>query len=180
MEQIQKLEDVARKRKETFDRLRQSFQAMVNAGKLKVKMVNGMLVLQLAEKILFASGSSGLKREGKEAIEQVVAILKGMNRRWQVAGHTDDVGNATFNWKLSTDRALSVLTAMLKAGMPPELISAAGFGQYQPTAANDTKENKSLNRRTEIMLLPDLRELQLGYKPSPFPWICRAVAHLQH
>ena len=136
--------------------------SMVAAGKLRVKMVEGMLVLQLAEKILFATGRWDLKREGKEAISQVAQILKGMNRRWQVAGHTDTVGRPAYNWRLSTRRALAVLKEMLKHGMPPKLVSAAGFGQYQPTAKNDTRDNKALNRRTEIMLVPDLRELRLG------------------
>ncbi|MEM1007739.1 MAG: OmpA family protein [Myxococcota bacterium] len=159
---VQKLQDIANRRKALFDRLRSSFKSMTDAGKLRIRMVKGMLVVQLEEKILFASGQSKVKKEGAEAIVQLTDILKGMNRRWQVAGHTDSVGAPAFNWSLSTKRSLAVLRVMLKAGMPPNLISAAGFGQYQPTAPNDTKENKARNRRTEIMLIPNLEELQLA------------------
>jgi len=48
---------------------------------------------------------------------------------------------------------------MLKKGMPASQVSFAGFGQFQPKAPNDTKENKALNRRTELILIPDLSEL---------------------
>ncbi len=172
LDQIQKLQRLADKRKATFDRLKASFQAMVDAGKLRVKMVRGLLVLQLAEKILFSSGQYAVKREGKAAIAEVAKILAPMKRRWQVVGHTDSKGRPSVNWRLSVLRALAVLNVMLKNGMPPEYISAAGFGQYQPVAPNDTPEHRALNRRTEIILLPNLQELQLAEAPSPF-WACR-------
>lgn len=175
IDQIQRLQAIADKRKALFDKLRASFQSMVDAGKLRVKMVNGMLVLQLAEKILFASGKYKLKSEGKDAIKQVATLLKDMKRRWQVTGHTDSKGTPAVNWNLSIRRAMAVLKVMLKEGMPPEYISAAGFGQYQPTAPNDTPENRSLNRRTEIALIPNLKELQLAQAPSPF-WACKVAA----
>ena len=175
LDQIQKLQQLAAKRKATFDRLKASFQAMVDAGKLRVKMVKGMLVVQLAEKILFSSGQYSVKREGKSAIAEVTKILSPMKRRWQVVGHTDSKGRPSVNWRLSILRALAVLKVMLKNGMPPEYISAAGFGQYQPTASNDTPENRSRNRRTELILVPNLQELQLAQAPSPF-WACQQVS----
>ncbi|MCB9643591.1 MAG: OmpA family protein [Myxococcales bacterium] len=174
LEQVQKLQDIANRRKALFDRLRASFKSMTDAGKLRVSMVRGMLVVQLEEKILFASGQSSVKREGSEAIAQLTEILKGMNRRWQIAGHTDSVGKPTVNWSLSVQRALAVLRVMLKTGMPPELISAAGFGQYQPTASNDSKEDRARNRRTEIVLVPNLQELQLAQAPAPLQ-VCLAA-----
>jgi len=175
--QVQRLQAIAAKRKALFDKLRLSFQAMVKAGKLRVSMVRGQLVVQLAEKILFSSGSSTLKREGKEAVADVTRILKDMKRRWQVAGHTDSKGSANGNWRLSSYRAMAVLKVMLKEGMPPPMISAAGFGQYQPAKGgdNETSEGRALNRRTELILIPDLRELQLAQNPSPF-WACKALA----
>ncbi len=174
LEQIQRLQDIANRRKALFDRLKNSFKAMTEAGKLRVRMVNGMLVVQLEESILFASGQSSVKREGSEAIAQLTDILKGMKRRWQVAGHTDSVGKPAVNWSLSVQRALAVLRVMLKAGMPSELISAAGFGQYQPTASNETKEDRARNRRTEIVLVPNLQELQLAQAPAPLQ-VCMAT-----
>jgi chemotaxis protein MotB len=173
LKKIEQLEEIANRRKALFERLRGSFKAMTDAGKLKVSMKRGMLVVQLEEKILFASGQSNVKREGSEAIAQLTEILKGMKRRWQVAGHTDSSGGARINWNLSVQRALAVLQVMLKNGMPPELISAAGFGQYQPEVAENTKEDKAKNRRTEVVLVPNLEELQLTQAPA-LEALCRA------
>lgn len=142
-----------------FDDLQGKLQALVRAGKLTVRFWRGLLVVQLPERILFPTGSARLKAEGKEAIEGLTELLRAMKHRWQVAGHTDDVGSAAYNWQLSVRRALAVLKVMLDAGMPPEQVSAAGFGPYQPIAPNDSDENRSLNRRTELLLVPDLEEL---------------------
>lgn len=174
---IDELKKLAQKRKALFDKLRASFKSLVSAGKLKIKMIRGMFVLQLAEKILFSSGSSNVKRAGREAIAEVTKILRVMDRRWQVIGHTDARGTPNLNWRLSMRRAQSVLFVMLKNGMPPTQISAAGFGQFQPTAPNDTNENRALNRRTEIALVPNLEELKLAKGPT-MSEACRTVASL--
>ncbi len=173
IDQIERLRALAQRRKALFDRLRASLQNMVKAGKLRVKMRNGMFVLQLAENILFDSGRANVKRAGKQAITEVTTLLKTTKRRWQVTGHTDNRGRAKFNWSLSSRRALAVLMVMLKAGMPPSMVSAAGFGQFQPTADNESKENRALNRRTEIVLVPNLKELKLAQHSSPF-WVCHS------
>lgn len=177
IEQIERLRKLAQRRKAFMDRLRASFQSMVNAGKLSVKMRDGMFIVQLAENILFDSGRAYVKKAGRQAISEVANLLKSANRRWQVTGHTDTRGNEKFNWSLSTRRALAVLMVMLKAGMPASQISAAGFGQFQPVAANDTRDNRALNRRTEIVLVPNLQTLKLAQNPSPF-WICQHPAVL--
>lgn len=148
-----------------FTDLEQKLDALVKSGKLTVKMRQGLLIVQLPERILFATGQSKLKQEGKTAIESIAEILKGMKHRWQVAGHTDDVGRPEGNWGLSTRRAHAVLRVMLDAGMPAEQLSAAGFGQYQPVATNDSDDNRSLNRRTELLLVPDLSELLAPIRP---------------
>lgn len=175
IEQIERLQAIAKKRKALFDRLRASLQNMVRAGKLKIVTRNGMFVVALSENILFASGKARVKKAGKEAIEEVTGLLKSTKRRWQVTGHTDDRGNPSFNWSLSARRAMAVVDVMLKAGMPAKLISGAGFGQYQPAAPNDSRENRALNRRTEIVLVPNLAQLNLAANPSPF-WICKDKA----
>lgn len=149
-----------------FTDLEQKLDSLVKSGKLTVKMRGGMLIVQLPERILFQTGRYNLKAEGKAAIESVAEILKTMKHRWQVAGHTDDVGNPKFNWRLSSRRASAVLRVMLDAGMPPEQVSMAGFGQYLPVAPNDTDDNKALNRRTELLLVPDLSELLSPIRPT--------------
>jgi chemotaxis protein MotB len=149
-----------------FTDLEQKLDSLVKSGKLIVKMRQGLLIVQLPERILFPSGSARLKNEGKEAVVSVTEILKAMKHRWQVAGHTDDVGSPKLNWRLSVQRARAVLYVMLQAGMPPEQISTAGFGPYLPVAPNDTPENRAMNRRTELLLVPDLSELLSPIRPT--------------
>ena len=144
-----------------FRSLLARFQAMVDAGKLRVKIVKGRMIVELASDILFNSGSATLGKEGRETIEEVSMLLASIpERAFQVAGHTDDVPirSARFpsNWELSTARAVTVVKAMVAAGMPPERISAAGYAENQPAVENFDKESRAANRRIEIEVVPDL------------------------
>ena len=149
------------KRLGEFKNLLARFQAMVDAGKLRVKIVKGRMIVELASDILFNSGSADLGKEGRETIEEVSMLLASIpGRAFQVAGHTDDVPmrSARFpsNWELSTGRAVTVVKAMVAAGMPPERISAAGYAETQPAVENIDKESRAANRRIEIEVVPDL------------------------
>jgi len=120
--------------------------------------------VRLGDKILFDPGKTDLKPEGKDALTQVTAVLKGLqNRNFQVAGHTDNIPikSAKFrsNWDLSTARAVEVVNFMIMAGMEPKRLSAAGYAAESPVAPNDTPENKAKNRRIEITLVPNLDDL---------------------
>jgi chemotaxis protein MotB len=168
-ERIRSLEAQLDRLRAIFDDLRAKLDALVKAGKLTLRMANGLLVVNLPERILFPSGSARLKREGREAIESVADILRRMKHRWQVGGHTDDVGGEKYNWLLSSRRAFAVLDVMLKAGMPSEQVSMAGFGQFQPVAPNDGPENRALNRRTELLLVPNLEEILAPVRTAPAP-----------
>jgi chemotaxis protein MotB len=159
LERIGRLEGQVERLRSIFDDLRDKLKVLVQAGKLSIRMSRGLLVLELPERILFPLGSAVLKADGKTAIENLTELLRPMKHRWQIAGHTDDTGNERYNWRLSVRRAQAVLDVMLKAGMPPEQLSVAGFGQYQPYVPNDSEENRALNRRTELLLVPDLEEL---------------------
>ncbi|MEO1175125.1 MAG: OmpA family protein, partial [Myxococcota bacterium] len=85
------------------------------------------------------------------------------DRRFLIAGHTDDqrIRTKRFpnNWHLSTARAVSVLEFFVDQGFTPNNLAAAGYGEFSPVAPNDSKENRALNRRIEIILVPDLSEL---------------------
>lgn len=156
---VQQLEERVAKLRKVYTDLKEKLKGLIQTGKLRIQMIDGLLVLQLPEKILFSSGSSTLKGEGTRTLAGVADILKTMQYRWQVSGHTDSVGKAWSNWRLSTRRALAVLRVMLKTGMAPTQLSIAGYGQYQPSASNDTADNRSLNRRTELVLIPNLSDI---------------------
>ncbi len=161
---LEKRRAEAEKRVQEFRNLLSKFKSLIDAGKLKVRIVDGRLVVVLATDILFGSGSASLSKDGKAAIGEVSQVLASIPKRtFQVEGHTDDVPIATAqypsNWELASARAINVVKAMIDAGMPPERISAASFGQFKPAAPNDTKEGKAQNRRIEIIIVPDLSTL---------------------
>jgi chemotaxis protein MotB len=140
------------------------FKALIDAGKLQVRVVDGRMVLTLPMDILFPSGSAKLAKEGREALLEVGRVLATIpDRRFQVEGHTDDVPIHTAvypsNWELAASRALGVVRALLEGGVAPQRISAASYSEYRPTAANDGDVNRARNRRIEIVLVPDLSGL---------------------
>ncbi len=164
MEELKKRQAQAEARAAQFRQLLAKFSAMIKAGKVKVTIRDGRMVVALQEKILFDSGKAKLKPEGEAALATVTAVLKSIpNRKFQVAGHTDNVPIRTrkyrSNWELSTARALNVVKYMIKQGMPAERLSAAGYSQFSPVASNDTPEGRMQNRRIEIVLQPNLAEL---------------------
>jgi chemotaxis protein MotB len=113
---------------------------------------------------LFPSGKAKLSREGRGALAQVAGVLAEIKERsFQVAGHTDNVPirNNRFksNWSLSSARAVAVVQHLIKNGVTSTNLSAAGYGDTQPVASNDTKEGRAQNRRIEIVLQPNLDEL---------------------
>jgi chemotaxis protein MotB len=140
------------------------FKDMIDNGKLKVKVVDGRMVLQLQTDILFPSGSAKLSDEGVKVIQEVGKLLSEIpDRRFQVEGHTDNVpiNTKTYpsNWELASARAINVTKEMVAAGMPDKRVSAAAFAETRPTTSNDTEEGRAANRRIEIVLVPDLSDL---------------------
>lgn len=147
-----------------FKKLLARFQNLIDAGKLRIKIVEGRMVLELPTDILFGSGSATLSTEGESALREVGAVLAEMSdRSFQVEGHTDDVPIDTKrfgdNWELAAARALGVRATLESAGMKPTQLSAASFAQTHPVADNDTTAGKAANRRIEIVLSPDLSAL---------------------
>jgi chemotaxis protein MotB len=164
MEELRKAQAQAEARAAQFRKLVTQFKALTDAGKLQVEIRENRMIVRLGDKILFDPGKTELKPEGKEALTQVTAILKGLaSRNFQVAGHTDNapIKSKRFrsNWELSTQRAVEVVNFMIDSGMEPKRVSAAGYSDQSPVAANDTPENKAKNRRIEITLVPNLDDL---------------------
>ncbi len=170
MDMSRALAELAARKKAADDRIAEyksllaRFAGMVESGKLRVKVVDGRLVVEMATDILFASGKAALSPQGKQAVMEVGAILATLgDRRFQVEGHTDDVPikSATFpsNWELSSARAITVLKALIEGGMAPGNVSAAAFGDSRPTVPNTNVDARARNRRIEIVLVPDLSTL---------------------
>jgi chemotaxis protein MotB len=163
LEDLRKWKSDTAKRMQTFREMSAKLQKMVDAGKLGVRVRDGRLVMRLPQDVLFPSGSAGLSREGELALMEVAVILRQFqDRRFMVAGHTDNEPvKESFkdNWELSMARALVVTRFLVEAKMKPQNIVAAGYGEFDPIAKNATPEGRKENRRIEIILLPDLSEL---------------------
>jgi len=155
----------AEARVKQFKDLLTRFKTLIDAGKLKVKITDGRMVLELPTDVLFASGSAKLSKDGETAVQEVVAVLNTLpkKRLFQVEGHTDNVPIKTAkfpsNWQLAAARALNVVQTMVGAGMAGDRVSAASFGEHRPVAKNDTDAGKTSNRRIEIVVVPDLSSL---------------------
>jgi chemotaxis protein MotB len=159
-----KLAEAAKKRLETFKKMLESFRSMVESGKLKIKIVNNKMIVEMQSAILFPSGSAKLSEEGEVALAEVAQILAGItDRKFQVAGHTDNIPitkrRFKSNWDLSAARAIAVVKHLIENGVSADNISGAGYADTQPAASNDTEEGRAQNRRIEIVLQPNLDEL---------------------
>jgi chemotaxis protein MotB len=164
LEELARQQAAAEARAAQFRDLAARFQKMVDAGQLHVAIRNGRMLIELPNDVLFDSAKTDIKPAGKKALDEVAKVLAGMpGRKFQVAGHTDNVkikGNRfASNWELSTARAVEVVKLLIESGMPPESLSAAGYGEFAPAAANDTPEGRAKNRRIEIALVPNLDEM---------------------
>lgn len=130
---------------------------------INIKVDKGVVYIDISDKLLFKSGKFDVTEEAKVVLGKVATVLKNQpDIEFMVEGHTDNVaykGNAQLldNWDLSVKRATSVVRILQNQyGLDPMKMSAAGRGEYLPVVPNDTPENKAANRRTRIVILPQL------------------------
>ena len=133
---------------------------------LTVEQKNGKVYVSLEEQLLFKSGSWVVDTKGKDALVKLGKVLQTQPEVGiLVEGHTDDVpyggnGNVKDNWDLSVKRATSIVKLLMEnSDINPTQLTAAGRSEYLPLDPTDTKEAKSKNRRTEIIITPKLNEL---------------------
>jgi chemotaxis protein MotB len=164
LDQLRKQREISERRMKAFKELAAKLKAMVDSGKIQVQIRKGRMLVKLPDNVLFPSGSATLKKEGKAALDEVATAFKEIkDRDFVVAGHTDNVGIKTAkfpsNWELSTQRAVEVVKYLASQGVDASHLSAAGYSDTDPIAPNDTNENKQLNRRLEIIVMPNIEEL---------------------
>jgi chemotaxis protein MotB len=161
LQRLAAVEREVRQRNAIYEDVIGRFQSLIDGGKLSVSVSRGRMVIQLPQDILFGSGSATLGADGRRTLAEVGEVLAEFEERsFQVEGHTDNVPIATArfpsNWELSTARALSVVQVLVQAGVRPQNISGAGFGEFHPVGENDTPAGRRLNRRIEIVMLANL------------------------
>jgi chemotaxis protein MotB len=152
---------------QTYQDLQKKLEKEIQEGQIQLTEMKNRLTMTMVDKILFASGSADVRKEGKKVLDKVITILKDIkDKRIQVEGHTDNVRiysaiktKYPTNWELSTARATQVVRYLQEeGGLDAKLLSATGYSEYQPVASNDTDEGKAKNRRIEIVLLPLLNQ----------------------
>ena len=148
---------------QTYQDLQKKLEKEIQEGQIKLTEMKNRLTMTMVDKILFPSGSADISKEGRTVLDKVVTILKEVkDKRIQVEGHTDNVriysaikAKYPTNWELSTARATQVVRYLQEqGGLDPKVLSATGYAEYQPVAANDTDAGRAQNRRIEIVLLP--------------------------
>ena len=118
------------------------------------------VIMTLAEKMLFESGDAAISPSSRTLLKKISYIINKLDVYVDIEGHTDDKPIQTqkypSNWELSTTRAVNVLRFLIAEGRAkPKRLSAVGFSQYHPVAANTSMENRGRNRRVEIIFRPE-------------------------
>ncbi len=134
----------------------------MNDEDINIKVDKGVVFIDISDKLLFKVGSYDITDRASEVLGKVALVLKNQPEiEFMVEGHTDNVpfkrGLLTDNWDLSVKRATSVVRILqTKYGLDPAKIAAAGRAEYLPVGSNDTAEGRAANRRTRIVILPQL------------------------
>lgn len=165
---LKNLQNIIQSQRAVMTNLKNSIaEALLNykADELSVYIKDGNVYVSLEEKLLFKSGSDMVNPQGKEALKTLAKVLNSTKDiTVNIEGHTDNVPIKTKlfedNWDLSTARATSIVRILTKDyGFDPNRITASGRGQFHPIKPNETTEGRAGNRRTEVILSPDLNEL---------------------
>jgi chemotaxis protein MotB len=151
------VQELQRYRSDFFGRLRELLK-----NRKDIRVVGDRFVFE--SEVLFPSGSNQLTPEGLAAMDQLAAAIVELERQipkeidWalQVDGHTDirPIASPTFpsNWELSTARAISVVRYLIKRGVSPERLVAAGYGEFRPLELGKDEASLQRNRRIELKL----------------------------
>jgi chemotaxis protein MotB len=140
---------------------------------INIKVDKGVVYIDISDKLLFKSGKYEVTSQANTVLGKVAAVLKNQpDIEFMVEGHTDNVpykggGVLIDNWDLSVKRATAVVRILQKTyGLDPAKIAAAGRAEYKPVADNSTAEGKSANRRTRIVILPQLDQFFKLLEPN--------------
>lgn len=140
--------------------LNRHLQTEIAADQVQIRQLSDRLVVTFVDEILFASGSAEMHAKGRGTVAKAVPTLAALSGHWiSVQGYTDSEpigaalrGRYPTNWDLSAARAVDVVGYLQSQGVDPGNLMAAGYGQYQPVATNDTPQGRAKNRRIDIVL----------------------------
>jgi chemotaxis protein MotB len=130
---------------------------------VSTRLENGHVFFALDHRVLFNRGEQSITSDGKKILSKVGSILKDAESDIMVLGHTDSIPYHTEkydNWMLSMERAHSVAEILVEFGVDPQRLIIAGKGQYEPEFDNAHQIGQLLNRRIELVLLPDMQKVE--------------------
>jgi len=149
--------------------LQEMLRRMGLEGEFKIAYESIGIRLILQEKLLFESGSVGIKPEMRPVLDKLYEIIKDLPNPVEVEGHTDSIPISTerfpSNWELSTARASTIVRYFIANGINSERLKASGYADTRPIAPNTTPEGRAQNRRVEIVIL-NIRGSELT-QPQP-------------
>lgn len=136
-------------------------------AKVTVRMNKRGVFVDINEAILFDPGSAKIKESGIQVLKKLEGLINDFENELVIEGHTDDVPMRTAlypsNWELSTARAVSVLRYLSEVeGVDPKRLSAVGCGEYRPMVPNNSVENRSINRRVNILIIFDVEDGEIN------------------
>ena len=151
--------------KSTYDGLVSNLENELASGQIEIRQLRDGLSVDVAQEILFASGSANIDKEGQEVLLRVSEQLQKTPYDIIVGGHTDNVqigpgltDRYVTNWELAAARASSVVRLFEGAGIGVKRLRAVSFGEHHPRDSNETREGRARNRRIEIRLRPVVTE----------------------
>ncbi len=138
--------------------LRRALASEIVMQTVSLRRENEGLVISLREFGFFDSGSANIRPAALPALDRIAALLAVRNCRIRVEGHTDNLpihtANVPSNWELSTARASELVRLLIvRYGLAPGRLSAAGYAQYHPIGDNSTAQGRAQNRRVDIVIL---------------------------
>ena len=158
------IKEVQAKVEEDAEQIKEAYKDEIESGLIDVETDEERIIIRIREKGSFPSGSAVLIGDFEPIVAKISGVLKKTDGKLIVAGHTDNIpiANARFrsNWELSAARAVSVLHHLLATkDIEPDRFLIEGYGDSQPVAPNDTRLNRALNRRVEIVLIKGTDQL---------------------
>lgn len=139
-----------------LDRQAQELQRDLDTTGVSVVNTGNELIVTMPQDVLFATDSSVVRSDLQRDLYTLAGSLNRYpNTTVNVIGHTDNTGSASYNQRLSQDRANSVANVLISAGVPRQRIVAYGRGEDQPIASNLTPEGRAENRRVEFVIRPN-------------------------
>ena len=133
----------------------------INDPDIEVNVEKGVVFISLSDKLLFKTGSYIVSERAKEILAKVAVVVNGKpDFECMVEGHTDsrsyEGGVLLDNWDLSVKRATSIVRVLQELDVNPGKLIAAGRSYFDPLVENDTAENRAINRRTRIVIMPKI------------------------